>query len=70
MFGQYVVAFDMQIFNRWGELLFSTNDIQSGWDGTFRGNEMPEGTYTFIAHITDRAGRTFERSGSVLLLRR
>lgn len=70
VFGQYVVAFDMQIFNRWGELLFSTNDIQSGWDGTFRGNEMPEGTYTFIAHITDRAGRTFERSGSVLLLRR
>ena len=70
VFGQYVVAFDMQIFNRWGELLFSTNDIQSGWDGTFRGNEMPEGTYTFIAHITDRAGRTFKRSGSVLLLRK
>jgi hypothetical protein len=31
---------------------------------------MPEGTYTFIAHITDRAGRTFKRSGSVLLLRK
>ena len=39
-------------------------------DGTFRGSEMPEGTYTFIAHITDRAGRTFKRSGSVLLLRK
>lgn len=70
VFGQYVVGFEMQIFNRWGELLFSTNDLQSGWDGTFRGNEMPEGTYTFIAHITDRAGRTFKRSGSVLLLRK
>ena len=70
VFGQYVVEFDMQIFNRWGEMLFSTKDIQTGWDGTYRGNEMPEGTYTFIAHITDRAGRTFKRSGSVLLLRR
>ena len=70
VFGQYVVGFDMQIFNRWGEMLFSTKDIQTGWDGTYRGNEMPEGTYTFIAHITDRAGRTFKRSGSVLLLRR
>lgn len=70
VFGQYVVAFEMQIFNRWGELLFSTDDLRSGWDGTFRGNEMPEGTYTFTAHITDRAGRTFKRSGSVLLLRK
>lgn len=70
VFGQYVVAFEMKIFNRWGELLFTTDDIHGGWDGTFRGNEMPEGTYTFIAHITDRAGRIFKRSGSVLLLRK
>jgi gliding motility-associated-like protein len=70
VFGQYVTGFDMQVFNRWGELLFTTDDIHTGWDGTFRGNDMPEGTYTFIAHITDRAGRTFKRSGSVLLLRK
>lgn len=70
VFGQYVTGFEMQIFNRWGELLFSTDDITTGWDGTYRGNDMPEGTYTFIARITDRAGRTFKRSGSVLLLRK
>lgn len=68
--GQYVVGFQMSIFNRWGELLFNTTDINAGWDGTFKGKEMPEGTYTFIAYITDRAGRTFKRSGSVLLLRK
>lgn len=70
VFGQYVVGFEMKIFNRWGELLYTTDDILGGWDGTFRGMDMPEGTYTFIAHITDRAGRTFKRSGSVLLLRK
>lgn len=70
VFGQYVSGFNMKIFNRWGELLFTTEDIATGWDGTFRGAEMPEGTYTFIAYITDRAGRTFKRSGSVLLLRK
>ena len=70
VFGQYVTEFEMKIFNRWGELLFTTEDITTGWDGTFRGTEMPEGTYAFIAHITDRAGRTFKRSGSVLLLRK
>ena len=70
VFGQYVAAFELKIFNRWGELLFTTDNIDAGWDGTFRGNAMPEGTYTFIALITDRAGRTFKRSGSVLLLRK
>lgn len=70
VFGQYVEGFELKIFNRWGELLYTTKNIETGWDGTFRGNDMPEGTYTFIAHITDRAGRTFKRSGSVLLLRR
>lgn len=70
VFGQYVAGFEMKIFNRWGEMLFTTDNIETGWDGTFRGNDMPEGTYTFIAHITDRAGRTFKRSGSVLLLRK
>ena len=70
VFGQYVVGFEMKIFNRWGELLFTTTDIRTGWNGTFNGKDMPEGTYAFIAYITDRAGRTFKRSGSVLLLRR
>jgi gliding motility-associated-like protein len=70
VFGQYVVGFEMKVFNRWGELMFTTTDIQTGWDGTFHGKQMPEGTYTFIAFITDRAGRTFKRSGSVLLLRK
>jgi gliding motility-associated-like protein len=70
VFGQYVTNFEMKIFNRWGELLFVTNEIESGWDGNFRGAPMPEGTYTFIAHIQDRTGRTFKRSGSVLLLRK
>lgn len=70
VFGQYIIDFEMNIFNRWGELLYTTADLEQGWDGTFRGNPMPEGTYTFVADITDRAGRTFRKSGSVLLIRK
>jgi gliding motility-associated-like protein len=70
VFGQYLVEFELNIFNRWGELLFSTDDINRGWDGKFKGNAQPEGTYTFIANLTDLAGRTFKRSGSVVLLRK
>lgn len=70
VFGQYLASFELRIFNRWGELLFVTTDMDQGWDGRFRGREQPEGTYAFVARITDLAGRTFNRSGSVVLLRK
>jgi len=70
VFGEFVVSFELKIFNRWGELLFTTNDLESGWDGRFKGTMQPEGTYTFVANLTDLAGRTFKRSGSVVLLRK
>ena len=62
--------FEMKIFNRWGEQLYGSSDISNGWDGTYKGNDMPEGTYAFVADITDFAGRDFTRSGSVVLLRK
>lgn len=70
VFGQFVEKFEMNIFNRWGELLFTTDDLDKGWDGKFKGVTQPEGTYAFIANLTDQAGRTFKRSGSVVLLRK
>lgn len=70
VYGQFIDEFEMSIFNRWGELMYTTNEISEGWDGTFKGNQMPEGTYTFIVKIFDRAGRNIKESGSVLLLRK
>jgi gliding motility-associated-like protein len=70
VFGQYVKHFEMNIFNRWGELMFTTNNMDEGWNGKFKGNKMPEGAYTFVAKITDLAGRTFKRSGNLILLQK
>jgi len=66
--GQFVSSFEMKIFNRWGEMMYTTDDIHSGWDGTYRGVLMPEATYVFRAKITDFAGRSFDRSGSFFLI--
>ena len=68
VFGQYVSSFDLRIFNRWGQEMFYTNDFDIGWDGTYNGGLMPEGTYVFTAKIVDQEGRTFDRSGTVVLL--
>ena len=71
VFSQYTSSFEFRIFNRWGEMMFMTNDLNSiGWDGYYKGNLMPEGTYVFTAKIVDDAGRTFDRSGTVVLLRK
>jgi gliding motility-associated-like protein len=70
VFGQFTAQVEFKIFNRWGELLFLTTDLNRGWDGTYKGNSMPEGTYVFRAKLTDLAGRTSERSGTILLLRK
>lgn len=70
VFGQYIEVFEMSIFNRWGEMMYNTNDIEQGWNGFYKGNLMPEGTYVFRATITDQAGRSFDRSGTILLLRK
>ncbi|HYG17630.1 MAG TPA: T9SS type B sorting domain-containing protein [Ohtaekwangia sp.] len=71
VFGQFIAKFEMKIFNRWGELMFITDDLGGqGWDGTYKGDLMPESTYVFTARIVDLAGRTFDRSGTVLLLKK
>ncbi|HET9054129.1 MAG TPA: gliding motility-associated C-terminal domain-containing protein, partial [Cyclobacteriaceae bacterium] len=68
--GQYVAKFDMKIFNRWGELIFSTTDLLKGWNGEFNGQPQPEGTYTFTATLRDKTGKSHKRDGSVMLLRK
>ena len=67
---QYIDKFEMKIFNRWGELIFTTSDREKGWDGKYKGVSQPEGTYIFTATLTDLAGNKFKRDGSFALLRR
>jgi gliding motility-associated-like protein len=70
VFGQYVEDFEMKIFNRWGELLFTTDKLTEGWNGKYKGTIQPEGTYAFVAKMTDLSGRSFNRSGSFVLLKK
>jgi len=42
-----VVDFDIKIFNRWGELLYSSNDVNFEWDGMYKGSLVTNGTYVW-----------------------
>jgi len=45
--GYSVKFFHMEIFDRWGNVVFITDDINSHWDGTFVGKACPQGVYTY-----------------------
>jgi gliding motility-associated-like protein len=68
--GQFIVKMELSIFNRWGELIFTTNKKGETWDGTFNGKPVAEDAYVWSAEVTDLAGRTYKESGTVALLRR
>lgn len=67
--GAGIQEFLLQIFNRWGELVFETTDIQQGWDGTYRGKPQPPGTYAFYVRAVFTNGEVFEQKGSLHLIR-
>lgn len=57
------------VFNRWGQLLFTTAQIGDGWDGTFKGATQSPGTYVWHAKGTDYKNNKLERKGTVVLIR-
>jgi gliding motility-associated-like protein len=59
----------LQVFDRWGEQMFETNDVQTGWNGGFRGQPCKIGTYTWKVSFNATSGKVEERSGHVNLLR-
>lgn len=58
-----------RIFNRWGQLVFETTNIDEGWDGTFNGQAQPIGAYVYYADAISYRGKRFYKQGNITLLR-
>ncbi|KAF0203039.1 MAG: hypothetical protein FD170_1311 [Bacteroidetes bacterium] len=57
------------IYNRWGQIVFETNDYAGGWDGTLNGSASESGIYAYIISYSDYDGITYSKRGSVMLIR-
>ena len=64
-----VKDFTLHIYNRWGQEVFISNDINTGWDGNYKGKPQPGGVYQFFFTITYQNGKSENHSGPVTLLR-
>ncbi len=58
-----------KIFNRWGQVIFSTTDIERGWNGQFNGVPQNLGTYVYLIDATTSTGKRFYKQGNVTLIR-
>jgi gliding motility-associated-like protein len=69
-FESNIKEYEMLIFDRWGRILFRTNNTKTGWDGkSINGADLPQGAYSFIVRIGQISGGLIERKGTVMLLR-
>jgi len=60
---------ELAVYNRWGEKVYSSTNITDSWDGTYRGQALDMGTYTWMLKAVTYDGETITRSGNVTLIR-
>ncbi|ABG59172.1 CHU large protein, possible SAP or adhesin AidA-related protein [Cytophaga hutchinsonii ATCC 33406] len=70
-FGKYETNYKMMVFNRWGEVIFISNDKLVGWDGTYLGAPAQSGVYPWIVTYEGRAQYKgpYKKTGQVTLIR-
>ncbi|MBL4752471.1 MAG: gliding motility-associated C-terminal domain-containing protein [Flavobacteriales bacterium] len=66
---EYAATFKMIIFNRWGEVVFVTDDLNIGWDGYYKGKLALQDTYGWKINVVFIDGVAIERLGEVTVIR-
>ena len=67
--GTFITEYNIRIYNRWGQIIFTSADMNEGWDGTFAGRLLPSGSYAYTLDLVDAAGRDWSVTGFVALIR-
>lgn len=70
-YGILETDFSMEIYNRWGELIFESHNMGIGWDGSYGSatERVQDGTYTWVIRFRDLTNTRHERNGHLSLLR-
>jgi len=64
-----VKEFNMSIYNQWGQKIYSSADIEKGWDGTYQEANAPVGVYVWTISLTDTHGKKQSAKGTVALIK-
>ncbi len=69
--GTGILYYEMIIFNRWGEVLFETRDLNEGWNGTYKGSVVPTGIYYYYIRYATECSfeQEFKETGTLMVLK-
>ena len=59
----------LTVYNRWGEKMFETNDKNIGWDGTYKGEQLPPDVYGYYMKVICFNGMEYFKKGNITLMR-
>jgi gliding motility-associated-like protein len=70
MSGIDIFDFELVLYNRWGEIVWESRDVSVGWDGTYNGKPVQDGTYTWFVKCADLTNdKKYEFQGHVNVIR-
>ncbi|MBK8472749.1 MAG: gliding motility-associated C-terminal domain-containing protein [Sphingobacteriales bacterium] len=64
-----ITDYYLVVYNRWGQMVFETTDLNAGWDGMFNGQQQEMGVYVYYARYTFAGDNEDLLRGNVTLLR-
>ena len=67
--GKNISLESFEVYNPFGNKVFSTTDMNQGWDGNYQGEAQPPGVYTYVARVIDMFGNAHQKNGTVTLIR-
>ncbi|MFK7799951.1 MAG: gliding motility-associated C-terminal domain-containing protein [Aureispira sp.] len=67
--GNNITSMTLSVYNRWGQLVFETNDQAFGWDGKFKGSTLPPDVYGYYLQCVCDDGSVLRTKGNITLLR-
>jgi gliding motility-associated-like protein len=69
-YGENVTEYQLQVFNRYGQIVFSATDKNKGWDGSYKGTGQPYGSYVWVIQYKTAINSNLQKlQGTVLLIR-
>lgn len=67
--GSGIETVEIVIYNRWGNLIFSSTSLTQGWDGTYKGKQVNQGVFVYYVKGKFVDGKAFEQKGTITLVR-
>jgi len=69
IYGTTIASARMSVFTQWGQLIFQSDNMSNGWDGTFKGVNQPVGVYVYMVDVQFTDGTSTMKKGTVTLIR-